>query len=286
MKIFRSDNGGEFINEAFTRELESAGVQRQCSAPYAHQQNGKAERVMRTIEGRMYVMLDFARLPGSLWGEAALTACYLFNWTESHALPPGKTPCEMVHGVQPNLSHIRIFGARCFARIPTELQQKLGHRSREGIFMGYPPGVKAWRYRDVATGAFFNSHDIIFDESLVNRPFTDSDDEDEDVPASPPITHPTSPPSVTWPTSPPHTSPSHATILRRSGRIPLPTEKGQHFRNRIEADKSRLARQREVRTARINGVSPPPSNVDPGPVAIVSTPTHIADPPPLLPVEY
>jgi hypothetical protein len=68
VKIFRSDNGGEFINAAFTAHLEEVGIQRQRSAPYAHQQNGKAERVMRTIEGRMYAMLDFARLPPGLWG--------------------------------------------------------------------------------------------------------------------------------------------------------------------------------------------------------------------------
>lgn len=83
MKTFWSDNGGEFLSDAFTKHLEETRVQRQCSAPYAHQQNGKAERVMHMIEGRMYVMLNFACLPPSLWGEAALTACYLFNRTES-----------------------------------------------------------------------------------------------------------------------------------------------------------------------------------------------------------
>jgi len=77
------------------------------------------------IEGHMYAMLDFTRLPPSLWGEAALTACYLFNRTELRALPAGKTPYEMLHKVQPNLSHLRIFSACCFARIPPELQESL-----------------------------------------------------------------------------------------------------------------------------------------------------------------
>jgi transposase InsO family protein len=63
IKIFRSDNGGEFINDVFTQALESAGIEHQRSAPYAHQQNRKAEQVMRTIEGQMYAMLDYARLP-------------------------------------------------------------------------------------------------------------------------------------------------------------------------------------------------------------------------------
>jgi len=96
----------------------------------------------------MYAMLDHVQLPHTLWGEAALTAAYLFNRTESHALPPGQTPYEMLTGSQPTLTHLCVFGACCFARIPSELQEKLGLHSREAIFMGYPPGVKAWHCRD------------------------------------------------------------------------------------------------------------------------------------------
>jgi transposase InsO family protein len=46
VKIFCSDNGGEFLSNAFSVNLEETGVLHQCSAPYAHQQNGKAERVI------------------------------------------------------------------------------------------------------------------------------------------------------------------------------------------------------------------------------------------------
>jgi transposase InsO family protein len=142
---FRSDNGGEFLNEVFAADLKAAGIKHQLSTPYAHQQNGRAEHVLRTIEGRMYAMLNHAWLPRNLWGEAALTAAYLFNHTESRALPAGKTPYEMLHKVKPDLSHIRMFGARCFTRIPSELQQKLGPKSCEAIFMGYAPGVVVTR---------------------------------------------------------------------------------------------------------------------------------------------
>jgi hypothetical protein len=66
VKVFRSDNGGEFINDAFTSSLESAGIERQHSAPYAHPQNRKVEHIMCTIKGRMYAMLDYAHLPRTL----------------------------------------------------------------------------------------------------------------------------------------------------------------------------------------------------------------------------
>jgi hypothetical protein len=152
--------------------------------------------------------------------------CYLFNRTESHTLPPGKTPYEMLHGVQPNLAHLHIFRACCFARIPSELQQKLGPQSWEVIFLGYPPGVKAWQCHDVITGVFFNSCDVIFDE-LSNHPSPDSDNKDDDT-VKPAL--PTQPIQQQAPADPPHTA-----TIRHSGCIPVPTEKGQAFKDRCES---------------------------------------------------
>ncbi|KAG1875366.1 hypothetical protein C8R48DRAFT_570802, partial [Suillus tomentosus] len=83
-------------------------------------------------------LLETARLPVNLWGEAALTVCYLWNRSKSRVLPSGITPYEIINGKQPDLSHLRVFDSRCFARIPTEVQSKLGPHSREAILMGYP----------------------------------------------------------------------------------------------------------------------------------------------------
>jgi len=55
-------------------------------------------------------MLHHAGLPQTYWGEAALTVAYLHNRTESRALPPGRTPYEMLHSQRPNLSHLRVWG--------------------------------------------------------------------------------------------------------------------------------------------------------------------------------
>ena len=100
---------------------------------------------MRTIQGHSLTMLEAARLPKHLWGEAVLTAGYLWNRTESCSLLPGKTPYEMVNGKQPDLSHLQIFGSHCWACIPTELQTKFGPHSHRVIFLGYLEGVKGYR---------------------------------------------------------------------------------------------------------------------------------------------
>ena len=80
--------------------------------------------------------------------------------------------------------------------------------------MGYPPGVKGYRVRDVKTGQFFNSCDVIFDENLglphltgeapVPAVADDEDDEDDrsSAPASPPPSPAPVPPSSGSPGAP------------------------------------------------------------------------------------
>ena len=92
VKSFQSDNGGEFIGSPFVSALDAAGISHRLSAPYMHQKNGVAERIIRTIEGHLLAMLHLAGLPQTYWGEAALTAAYLYNRTESRVLPPGRHP--------------------------------------------------------------------------------------------------------------------------------------------------------------------------------------------------
>jgi hypothetical protein len=187
----------------------------------------------------------------------------------------------MLNGMQPTLTHLQIFGARCFARIPSELQEKLGPRLREAIFMGYPPGMKAWRCRDIATGIFCNSWDVIFDESFSNHPFPDSDDDDDDDSPAPsrPVAPAAPAPVQTAPAPPP---------ARRSSRIPVLTAKGESYKKRLTADQARLAHQREIQTAKTKGVPPPdtPSDdltvawivtVTPDPVASTPAPTAVVD---------
>jgi hypothetical protein len=244
VKFFRSDNGGEYISGAFTKALQDTGIKRQLTLLYAHQQNGKAEWAIHTIQGRSHAMLEAVGLPQHLWGEVVLTAGYLWNHTESRSLPPGKTPYEMVNGKQPDLSHLRIFGSHCWARIPAELQTKFGLHFRRTIFMGYPEGVKGYRVRDAATGTFFTARDIIFDEGSSPPADSESDDDDENsidtVPDPMSLTSTSSTPST--PVPPPSTDQP-----RRFGRIRLQTEKGRMYTADIAAAKARLERGNTIK---------------------------------------
>jgi hypothetical protein len=246
VKVFRSDNGGEFISAAFTESLTAAGIERQLSAPYAHQQNWKAEHAIHTIEGHLFAMLEMAQLPATLWGEAALMACYLWNRSESTALPAGTTPFELVNHRKPDLVHLHIFGSCCFARIPAELQTKLGPHSHQAIFLGYPEGVKGYRLHDKQTGSFFTARDVIFDENFSSI-ITHNSDSDDDGDVSLPPAVPSTPVLVLHP-APPASIPAPA--LRRSDRPCIATRAGQAYADEIVASKARLQTLRDARAAR------------------------------------
>ena len=49
MKVLRSDNGTEYTSEEFNKYTKKRGIIQEFSSPYIHEQNGRAEREIRTI---------------------------------------------------------------------------------------------------------------------------------------------------------------------------------------------------------------------------------------------
>lgn len=65
IKILRSDNGREYVNERFLTYMQSLGIVHEPTAAYTSKQNGKAERDNRTIVECARTMLQARRLPGA-----------------------------------------------------------------------------------------------------------------------------------------------------------------------------------------------------------------------------
>jgi hypothetical protein len=75
VQFIRTDNGTEFSGlDKFCRKN---GTVHQKTAPYAHQQNGKVERLNMTLQEKARAMLVGSGLPPEYWGDALLTANYL-----------------------------------------------------------------------------------------------------------------------------------------------------------------------------------------------------------------
>ena len=164
IKTVRFDGAKEFTQGSFSAHLVNRGIAMQVTAPYAHSQAGKAERYVRTIEDGVQSLLADAKLPPSFWGDAALTTQYLRNRLPTSTLPIDKTPYEIMHGVKPDISHLRVWGCQCFPAIPPELRIKGGPRRYEAIFVGYEDNRIGWRVRDLS-GKYHFSRDIVFNES-------------------------------------------------------------------------------------------------------------------------
>ncbi|OGE47564.1 hypothetical protein PENARI_c041G02826, partial [Penicillium arizonense] len=75
------------------------GIHWHFIAPYAHEQNGKVERLMRTVGERMRCILADSKLPTFLWAEVMKTVIIVRNMTvyngrKMHGRPP-ITPFEL-----------------------------------------------------------------------------------------------------------------------------------------------------------------------------------------------
>lgn len=80
-KILHVDNGGEYCNEDFKNYLSQCGIELETTAPYTPEQNGRAERDMRTIVESARSMLYAKDVPLYLWAEAVNTTVYILNRT-------------------------------------------------------------------------------------------------------------------------------------------------------------------------------------------------------------
>lgn len=161
---FRTDRGGEFTSHKFNQYCEEAGIKRHLTAPYSPQQNGVVERRNRTLMGMARSILKHMHMPSYLWGESVRHASYLINRIATRSLQD-KTPYEALRGKRPNISHLRIFGCVCYAKIDKQHLKKLDDRSQMLVHLGTEPGTKAYRLLDPEKRKIVVSRDVVFDET-------------------------------------------------------------------------------------------------------------------------
>ncbi|KAJ9507120.1 hypothetical protein QJQ45_004720 [Haematococcus lacustris] len=134
-KALRSDNGSEYCNKTVQDWCSSKGIQQQFSAPYCPEQNGKAERLNRTIMQSTRSMLLTSGLPPGFWVDAARKANYVRD-----LLPitgQSLTPWEAFYHRKPNLSALRVFGATAWVFVTAPNRNKLQAKAVKGVLLGY-----------------------------------------------------------------------------------------------------------------------------------------------------
>ena len=142
MKTLRTDQGTEFQG-VLAGYCARKGIEHQTSVAYTPEQNGRAERLNRTLLERARALLLEHNLPKVLWSEAMKTAAYLRNRITQGS--SSETPHELFYGEKPDVSHLRVYGCRAYAHIDKGQRDKLDAVSQECALVGYSTTSKAYR---------------------------------------------------------------------------------------------------------------------------------------------
>ncbi|GJW52933.1 ribonuclease H-like domain-containing protein [Tanacetum coccineum] len=171
IKSFQCDHGGEFDNHAFHKLFNDNGIQFRFSCPRTSQQNGKSERMIRTINNLIRTLLFQAHLPPNYWTEALNMAVYLLNILPSRAIN-NEIPFTHLFGAQPDYSVLRVFRCLCSPHIDTN--HKLGPRVTPSIFLGHAANHFGYCCLDLNTNKIIISRHVTFDETVFLFPSTKS----------------------------------------------------------------------------------------------------------------
>ncbi|CAI7758727.1 unnamed protein product [Closterium sp. NIES-53] len=90
--MLRSDRGGEFLRKEFTDFVDGKGIVHDLTCPYTPQQNGMAEREMRTAVESVRTMPLHMDVQHHWWHLALRQAVWVRNCLERSTTPPGTTP--------------------------------------------------------------------------------------------------------------------------------------------------------------------------------------------------
>lgn len=163
IRFYRWDN--EFEDGPIGKWCKRKAIGSEPIEPYAHYQNGVAERVNRTIReraapmvqeptlsgqvskivvGRGTEMLRLTSIPENLFPEAIQHAVYLKNRSTSRALKrrEKKTPWEALKDIKPRIGNERVWGSRAYVSYPREFRTRASMtklhsaRGRLGYFVG------------------------------------------------------------------------------------------------------------------------------------------------------
>ena len=110
------DNGSEFQNKRFTKFCTKKGIQLQFTNTYLSYQNGKAERMHRTIQEKARALLASANMPLIFWSEAVRHAVYLLNMTPRRSLN-WQTPLAMWYGSEKISKYPKLSTFGCLASV-------------------------------------------------------------------------------------------------------------------------------------------------------------------------
>ena len=147
LKAIRSDQGTEWkSNEALEWSLEK-GIEWQTTVGYNSRQNGRVERMNRSLGEKMRTLLMQRSLPKRFWPHAIRAAAFKINLTPN---VDGEFPYQLMFKRSPKrfIRLMRVFGCLAWVNIPKAKRnnKKLDQRAVAAIFIGYSLERKGWLF--------------------------------------------------------------------------------------------------------------------------------------------
>ena len=240
-KVRELRTDGAFGSAAWEAYCQQHGITHEVTAPHSSAQNGLAERAIRTTMDDVRTLLRDSDLSHSYWAEAAAYSIDTRNLIPSRR-HPGKIPLESFTGKRQNVAHLRVFGAKCWAKTPTNQGvqvtggSKLDPKGVECRLLGYASGSGNYKVQDIGSRRVFVSRDVVFEEGNPRRTLASVGE--YQIPvfdtnlAPTPLTnvHPDPTQLLDKPTDPinpdANQGPSDNSEPRRSARAPQPSQAG------------------------------------------------------------
>lgn len=164
LKILRSDNGGEFIDNNFRSYCDKFGIVHQTTCPHTAEQNGVSEQKHRHLIETTCTVLLHSSMPLKSWVEALTTATYLINRLSTPTLN-NLSPFEKLFHTPPDYNALKTFRCLCFPWLKPYVNSKLAPKSNPCCFIGYCLNTKGYRCLDISIGRIYISRHISFVET-------------------------------------------------------------------------------------------------------------------------
>nr|GEZ95175.1 hypothetical protein [Tanacetum cinerariifolium] len=136
VRVVRTDNGTEILNQTLHAYFAAEGIHHQTSVARTPKQNGVVERRNRTLVEAARTMLSAAKVPLFFWAKAIATACFTQNC--SLVIPRHeKTPYHIINNRKPSVKFYHNFGSLCYIVRDGENLDKMKDKGDECILWGF-----------------------------------------------------------------------------------------------------------------------------------------------------
>ena len=162
-----SDNGGEYLSQAFQQVLIDNAIKHTTTAPYSPYQNGKSERTWRSLLEMARCLLADASLMKPLWSYAVRHAQYLRN--RSYQRRTKKTAYELFTNLKPDMRKLHPFGSHCTFFLEGK-KSKFQPRGYPGVYLGVNPMSQGYFILNLKNQGVITTRNVHIEEIVTEEP--------------------------------------------------------------------------------------------------------------------